>query len=207
MAKSTTSTEVATAASTDGDTAASIAARRRQSRRRPDPAAVPLGDAPAPVDGATPVSVIASRTLVSSFSTGGLGRPVGGVWLGKPLVVETHPTGFAGVVPEDPDYVIADCDAQESMTPPGCYTPVNRTLWNKGMRVRRDLYEKVMAEHAKRVATGEALTAPPAELPAGRDELPADVIASSEHVGDPTAGTTVVAPITIAETGNHVPLP
>lgn len=206
MAKPSTSTEVAAAATTDGDTTATLAARRRQARKRPDPAAVPTGEAPAPVGGEQPVAVIASRTLVAAHSSGGLGRPVGGVWTGKPLVLETSPSGFAGVIPEDPEYVIADCDAQETMIPPNCRTPVNRTLWHRGMRVRRDLYEAVMAAHRERAATGQALTAPAAEMPAGADAVPADVIAG-EVPGEPTAGTTVVEPIVIAETGNHVPLP
>lgn len=206
MARSTTRTEVAPAASTDGDTTASIAARRRQARRQPDPAAVPTGDAPAAVAGETPVGVIASRTLVSSFHTGGLGRPVGDTWTGKPLVVEVAPSGFAGVIPESPDYVIADCDAQESMTPHRCYTPVNRTLWRKGMRVRRDLYEAVMAAHAQRVADGTVRTAPPAQLPEGRDALPPEVIAGEALVA-PTAGTTVATPLVIADTDGPPQLP
>lgn len=204
MAKSTTSTEVAPAAVSDGDTTAALAARRRTSRRsKPDPTAVPTGQPPAPVAGEAPVAVIASRTLVSSFSSGGLGRPIGGVWTGKPLVIEVAPSGFSGVIPHDPDYVVADCDAQESMVPWRCYTPVNRTLWRRGMRVRKDLYDAVMAAHRERAEAGEAHTAPPAELPAGADALPADVIAGGEE-GQPTAGTDVAAPIIIAATGNHV---
>ena len=202
MPKTTTTTEVPAAATGDGDTTATLAARRRQTRRPTRTDAVPTGDAPAPVDGQDTVAVIASRTLVSSFTSGSPVRPTGGVWLGKPLVLETHPSGFAGVIPEDPDYVVADCDAQESMTPPGCYTAINRTLWHRGMRVRRDLYEAVMAAHAQRAADGTALTAPPATLPDGAATVPADAIAG-QAPGEPTAGTTVAAPIVIAETGNH----
>lgn len=203
MPRKTTSTEVATADTSDGGTASTLAARRRQARQAPDPAAVPAGGLPAPVGGEQPVGVIASRTLVSSFNTGGLGRPTGGIWTGKPLVLETHPSGFAGVIPESPDYVIAECDAQESVTPANCYTPVNRTLWHRGMRVRRDLYEAVMAAHRLRAEEGTALTAPPAEMPEGADALPPEVIAGTEP-GQPTAGTTVATPIVVPETGNHV---
>lgn len=191
-----TSTDVPTASTEVPESTASIAARRRQGRQTPttDSAAVPTGAAPAPVGGEPPVSVIASRTLVSSFHTGGPARPVGGLWNGKPLVVEVGSAGFAGVVPHDPDYVVADCDAQESMVPPGCYTPVSRTLWVRGQRVRRDLYEAVMAAHAGRAADGTATVAPPAALPEGRDAVPADVIAG-EVPGQATAGTTVAEPL------------
>lgn len=205
MAKSTsteTSTETSTGTTEVAESTASIAARRRQGRRVPttNPAAIPPGAAPAAVAGEAPVAVIASRTLVSSFHTGGPARPVGDMWNGKPLVLEVGSSGFAGVIPENSDYVIAECDAQESMTPPNCYTPVNRTLWIRGQRVRRDLYDAVMGAHAQRTADGTALSVDPAELPAGRDALPADVIATPDQ---PSAGTTVAGPLTAPVQGSR----
>lgn len=160
-----------------GESADGIAARRRH-RKAAKPAEHPTGAAPQPVRGAEPVAVVASRTLVSSVSGASTpARPTGGVWLGEPLVLETQPHAVGGVAVESPLYVIADCDAEERVVPPNCRTATVRTLWRRGNRVRRDLYEAVMAAHAAKLAAGQDPSeAEPAGLPEGVDQLPAEVI-------------------------------
>lgn len=175
MPSKNASTEVPAASVEIPASTADVAARRRN-RKSAVPAEHPTGAPPAPVDGTTPVAVIASRTTVSGFVTGSPARPVGGVWMGEPLVLETMPGAVGGIAPENPRYVIAACDAEEHVVPPGCYTPVSRLLWRRGYRVRRDLYERVMAEHAARVAADIATVAPPAALPPGIDAPPADAL-------------------------------
>lgn len=159
-----------------GDSAAGIAARRRN-RKSARPAEHPTGAAPEPVNGTDPVAVVASRTLVSDVAGASTpARPTGGVWLGEPLVLETSPYAVGGVTVESPTYVVADCDASEQMVPPGCKTPVARILWRKGNRVRRDLYEAVMGAHAAKVAAGQdPAAAEPAALPPGVDQLSDEV--------------------------------
>ena len=185
--------------------AAELAAARRAARSTA-PAPHPTGAAPAPVDGVAPVSVIASQTTVSGFGSGGPARPVGGVWAGRPLVLETSPNAVGGVIPDDPIYVVADCDAQIQTIPPNCVTPVSRTLWHRGMRVRRDLYEAVMAEHAERAAAGTAGEPFDAALPAESDVVPVDTLAAGVRVNavqpGATAGTTVATPIVVPTDGH-----
>lgn len=179
MPRSSTNTEVA-AASTE-TTASDLAAKRR-GKRSTTPAEHPVGEAPAAVHGETPTNVIANRTTVSGFGSGGPARPVGGVWMGEPLVLTTQPYAPGGRAVESARYVIAECEANEHTIPPNCKTPVVRLLWRKGDRVRRDLYEAVMAEHARRVDAGIADQPIPAALPEGVDQLPADVVASPPEV-------------------------
>lgn len=159
------------------ETAAAIAARRRAAIAPADQAP-PAGPAPAAVGGRPPISVVASRTLVSQIAGHGPMRPAGGVWADRPLVIEVAPIGFNGVTPTDPEYVVAQCDAEESVVPPGCRTPTSRVLWQRGMQVRRDLYDAVLAEHERKAAQGRATAADPARLPEGRDAVPPQVVAS-----------------------------
>lgn len=165
----------------DDDTAgtAALAARRRGKKAQTGPPAPVPGGTPAAVAGAVPHQVVASRTLVSAH-LGAEGPPnaTGGVFLsGRPLILEPQPTS-AVALPDDADYVIAECDAEESMVPSGCITPISRTLWFKGYRIRRDLYEAVLAAHAAAVADGRATDAAPAQMPEGRDAVPATVLAN-----------------------------
>lgn len=179
MPRTSTNTEVGEAGT---ETAASDLAAKRRGRRNPKPAEHPVGEAPAQVHGETPPSVIANRTTVSGFGSGGPARPVGGVWMGEPLVLTTQPYAPGGQAVESPRYVIAECEANEHTIPPNCKTPVVRLLWRKGDRVRRDLYDAVMAEHAKRAEQGVADQPIPAALPEGVDQLPPDVVASPATV-------------------------
>lgn len=167
---------------------AALARNRRKTKAAPtSPVEIARpGEAPAAVAGQTPVAVIASRTLVSSFNEGGLGRPVGGVWVGKPLIVETAPIGIAGVAPGSNDYVVAVCDASEQVVPPGCVTPTSRLLWKAGMHVRRDLHDAVMAAHAQRAAEGTAGVAQDAALPEGVDGVPVDVLTPEAAAAQPS---------------------
>lgn len=175
----TTDTTAATddGATPDTDTAASVAARRRKAKSPTTGPAQP-GAVPAATPGSGGV-VLASRTLVSAHGAGGPARPVGGVWTGRPLVLETvpgAPSAVAGVIVDDPAYVVATCDAHESYVPPGCYTAVSKILWSAGNRVRKDLYDAVLAEHAARVAAGTATDPHPVALPPGIEAPPADTI-------------------------------
>lgn len=62
----------------------------------------------------------------------------------QPFVAET-----GGYVPSSrmKDYVVAEFDASEQLTPPGCRTPITRTLWSVGQHVRRDVYATYLDEH------------------------------------------------------------
>jgi len=185
MPKAATTPTASTEPVEPESSAAAIAARRRRGRVAAT-AEAPPGSEPAPVDGQTPVTVIASRTLVASISVGegGLARPVGGVWLGEPLVLPTAPSRYQGVLPHNPRYVIAECDAEETMIPPGCRTATARVLWTRGQLVRRDLYEAVLAAHA---AKPDPTAAEPAALPPGITDPPPDALAATAPPADPAA--------------------
>lgn len=177
----------------DAAAIAAVAAKRRGRKSAPQRAGIAEpGAAPMAVQGVVPNHVVASRTLVSAH-LGASGPPnmTGGIFAPeRPLILEARPTGVLALPQDDADgYVVADCDASESYVPAGCYTPISRILWFKGYRIRADLYKAVMDEHAARTATGDALAAPPAELPLGRDQLPPEVIAANAEP-EPGAPTT-----------------
>lgn len=160
---------------TKPESATELAARRRATRN-PTPTPMAAGALPAPVAATVPDRVVASRTLVAAHvGAGGPAAPTGGVFAGRPAILEPMPA-TAAVLPQDADYVTAACDAEESMVPPGCYTPVTRLLWHKGYRVRRDLYDAVLAEHARNTAVGAPTAAAPAALPPGVTDVPATML-------------------------------
>ncbi|MBA2695557.1 MAG: hypothetical protein H0U62_06855 [Actinobacteria bacterium] len=160
---------------TKPESATELAARRRATRN-PTPTPMAAGASPAPVAATVPNRVVASRTLVAAHvGAGGPAAPTGGVFAGRPAILEPMPA-TAAALPQDADYVTAACDAEESMVPPGCYTPVTRLLWHKGYRVRRDLYDAVLAEHALNTAAGAPTTAAPAGLPPGVTDVPATML-------------------------------
>jgi len=145
---------------------------------------------PAPVGGAVPTHVVASRALVAAhLGAGGPAYATGGVFADRPLILEPVPATAAALPVDDGNYAIAECDADEAMTPPGCYTPVSRLLWRRGYRVRRDLYEAVLAAHAAGVVTGTETAAAPAALPPGVDQVPATMVAVTHPPVTPTTPT------------------
>ena len=156
---------------TKPESATELAARRRATRN-PTPTPMAAGASPAPVAATVPDRVVASRALVAAhLGAGGPAAPTGGVFAGRPAILEPMPA-TAAALPQDADYVTAACDAEESMVPPGCYTPVTRLLWQRGYRIRRDLYDAVLAEHARNTAAGAPTTAAPAALPPGITDVP-----------------------------------
>lgn len=201
MTSNETSTPATDSVVADGATdTAALAARRRSGRKsgnRSMPAAAAQAEpgtaAPAPAADApaTPVTVIVDRTVVQGVEGTNRGPivPVGGVWLGPPLVSEIAPAGAGGqVVPGGVDYVIADCNADEVLVPPGCITPVAKKLWTVGQRVRRDLYDAVMA--AQPGDTPVVVTPPGGPV--------ADPAAAPDPVADaPVTGPAPAAPGTV----------
>jgi len=160
---------------TKPESATELAARRRATRN-PTPTPMAAGALPAPVAATVPNRVVASRALVAAHvGAGGPAAPTGGVFAGRPAILEPMPA-TAAALPQDADYVTAACDAEESMVPPGCYTPVTRLLWQRGYRIRRDLYDAVLAEHARNTAAGAPTAAAPAALPPGVTDVPATML-------------------------------
>ena len=158
------------------ESATELAARRRATRNPTPVTTMPAGAPPAPVATGVPDRVVASRALVAAhLGAGGPAALAGGVFAGRPAILEPMPA-TAAVLPQDADYVTAACDAEEAMVPPGCYTPVTRLLWHKGYRIRRDLYDAVLAEHARNTAAGAPTTAAPAALPPGVTDVPATML-------------------------------
>lgn len=158
---------------TDDDGGAAALAARRRSERGGTPPPMP-GERPAG-EGDGGGEIIVSRTLMGGFTQGSPVRPTGGVWAGKPIVLENSPHAPTGVG-ETSDYVVAAVSATESMVMPGCRTPVSRIAWHAGMRVRRDVYEAAIAEHERRVAEGNAGEPVPAQLPEGVSAVPASAV-------------------------------
>jgi hypothetical protein len=96
----------------------------------------------------------------------------------EPAFQPVEASGFAppGIV--DDRYVIAPCDASEHIYPPGCRTPVTRSLWRAGQHVPRHVFEAwEVRQQALAEDQAEAET-PPVPQP------------------EPSADTTTVAPAT-----------
>lgn len=141
----------------------------------PDPAQ-PGAVAPA---APTPVTLIADRSVVEGVAAARGGRaPVGGGWQTPPLVSEIGPVGAGLVVSGDFDYVVADCHADTVTVPPNATTPVSTQLWRAGQRVRRDLYDAVIAAQGP----GAAIVTTPAAEPVVADTATPPVVAPAVAV-------------------------
>jgi len=53
-------------------------------------------------------------------------------------------------------YVVAEFDATETFTPPGCVTPITRVLWHAGNQVRKDAYALYVERYGRPGAKPES---------------------------------------------------
>jgi hypothetical protein len=85
--------------------------------------------------------------------TEALGRPAGLPVLDPLLRTRLAVAETGGHVPSSAmtDYVVAEFDAAEQMTPRGCRTAITRTLWMRGQHVRRDVYATYLLQHPEMV--------------------------------------------------------
>lgn len=163
-----------------GMTAQDLAAKRRAGLDT-TPAEHPPGE---PADSGMPGSVIVSRQMLDEAQgNGSPARPVGPAWAGRPVVLQNQPSAPGGRLPQGSLYVIAEFGASSSTIMPGTSTPVTRKEWSPGNLVRRDVYEAVVAEHRTRIAEGRDAEPYDAQLPAGRGQLPPDVVATGPGDG------------------------
>lgn len=183
--------------------AALVAARRRTRKSGAEPPplpATPVLDAPVAADApaeAPPAyrpgqPVLVSAALHAEFaahvSTGITGARINagdlmyGGGAAAQALVQPQSTAY-GTTPGDENYVVAEFDAEESMVPPGCKTPVSRLLWQKGWKVRKDFYAAVAQRRS--VADQEAARVSPAKLPAGGNQPPAGLINADTPTASP----------------------
>ena len=89
----------------------------------------------------------------------------------EPVHQPLEASGFAtqGIV--DDRYVLATEDASEQVYPPGCRTPVVRSLWRAGQHVPRHVFE---AWQSRQQAAAEQSDAAPAEVIERQPEAPAE---------------------------------
>lgn len=136
-----TTPHLETSAEQDANDAATLKGRRRASSTRKrsvlSPATPPVDDEqppPLPESHPTMAAALSRRAMT-------LGHPAD---KRQPAVAET-----SGYVPPSAlrDYVVAEFDAAEQLTPPGCRTPITRSLWAKGQHVRRDVYQTYLDQH------------------------------------------------------------
>lgn len=181
----------AAAGPTDDEQPAGMTAQDLAARRRAALDSTPAEHLPgAPADPSMPANVIVSRGAIDGAQgDGSPGRPVGPAWEGMPIVLQQQPGAAGGKLPSQSAYVIAEFGASSLTRMPGCTTAVSRKEWSPGQLVRRDVYQAAIDEHQRRVATGTVGAALDAELPAGRDQLPPDVVAYG-----PSDGPALVAP-------------
>lgn len=77
-------------------------------------------------------------------------------------------TGWSMDRTDSDDFVIAECDVYEQITPKGCTTPTSRMRWAKGQHVPVEVYRIWRADHA--AALEAAPVAPPPENPDGKTD-------------------------------------
>lgn len=86
----------------------------------------------------------------------------------EPAFMPMEASGFApqGVV--DDRYVVATEDASEQIYPPGCRTPVVRSMWRAGQHVPKHVHEAWRVRRDAELAEAQ----PPAESPADTTDQP-----------------------------------
>lgn len=124
--------------STNADTAnpeTSALKGRRSTTRTPQPATATAPDtalsadmiAPAPAPAAPLMAAIEAANPLLLLDPANM-----------PVVRQA--TGYVSEATLGEHYVLAEQDASEQITPPGCTTPIVRVLWHKGNHVRKDAY-------------------------------------------------------------------
>jgi hypothetical protein len=86
----------------------------------------------------------------------------------EPAFMPMEASGFASQGIVDDRYVVATEDASEQIYPPGCRTPVVRSMWRAGQHVPKHVHEAWQAQRDAALAEAQ----PPAESPADAADQP-----------------------------------